>query len=126
MRHLKSLVFFIIICGLHLFFVIESQIEIDYYFILKTYCFLFLLHIVVLEIKRRFKEKILKWPYLALSLNIFKVLLSLIYLLPLLSSQTQNTTIYIIHFFISYFIFLTKEIFNYKQQLNPTNNLQKE
>lgn len=126
MRHLKSLVFFLIICSLHLFFVIQSQIEIKHYFIPKTYGFLFLLYIVVLEIKRRFKEKILKWPYLALSLNIFKALLSLIYLLPLLSSPTQNTTSYIIHFFISYFIFLIKEIFNYKQQLNPKNNLQKE
>ena len=52
-----------------------------------------------------------KSPFTYLSLSFFKMVISLIFLFPIYSNNSVNTTSYILHFFILYFAYLFIEIF---------------
>lgn len=121
MMFLRILLFFLLLCGIHFLFVLQFQTEINPRFILKTYLFLFLLHFFILGLKKLFRKKQFNSPYLALSLNLLKMLSALIFLLPLLKSKTTITTVYVSHFFIAYFILLAQDIVNNKRQLKTKN-----
>ena len=121
MSFLKLLFFSLIVCLIHLLCVFQFMSEIKHSFILETYLFLFLLYLSMSLIKMLFKKLQFKSPHLVLSLNLLKILIAVIYLLPLLKNKTETTTFYVVQFFIAYFIFLAKEIIE-KQQLKKKNN----
>lgn len=123
MKSVKTGFFFLGVCGLHVLFSRYFTTHSYFAFIAKTYGFLFLLYLGALGTKAFLKKRQLKSPYLVLSTNLIKIILSVIYLLPIINTRTELTSIYIGHFFISYFIFLAKEIIEYKHQLKTKNNL---
>ena len=123
MKIVKSSLFFLVICGLHVLFSTCFTANFYYSFILKTYCFLYLVYLGLLGAKAGFKKLRLKSPYFLLSTNLIKIILSVMYLLPIINTKTEVISIYITHFFIAYFIFLAKEITEYQQKLKTKNNL---
>lgn len=107
---LRSILFFLFVYVAHLFIVIQFSNQINHSFITKTYIFLLLLYSAVLGLKKLIKKLSIALPFSILSLNAFKMIAAVIYLLPLLKNKEITTTTYIAHFFIAYFIFLVKDI----------------
>ena len=117
MNILRVSLFFLIVYAAHFFVVMQFSNQVNQSFITKTYVFLFLLYLCVLGLKRLIKKLPFSSPFLVLSLSPFKMLAALIYLLPLLKKNSTSTTTYIAHFFIAYFIFLTKDIVENRRQI---------
>ena len=116
MNKLSVFLFFLVTYLIHVIVVLLFSNQINYLFITKTYIFLFLMYIVVLFLRKLIKKLILKSPYLVLSISLFKMGASLIYLLPLLKNKITATD-YILHFFIAYFIFLIQDIVENRKQI---------
>ena len=117
MNTLRATLFFLIVYAAHLFVVMQFSNQVNHSFITKTYVFLFLLYLCVLGLKRLIKKLPFNSPFLVLSLSLFKMLAAVIYLLPLLKNNSTSTTTYAAHFFIAYFIFLTKDIVENRRQI---------
>ena len=64
----------------------------------------FLLYHWLLKIKT-------KSPFTYLSINFFKMIISLIFLYPIFSNISLNAVPYVLHFFVLYFAYLFIEIF---------------
>lgn len=116
MKTLRVALFFLIVYATHFFVVMQFSNQVNHAFITKTYVFLFLLHLCVLGFKRLIKKLPFSSPFLVLSLSFFKILAAVIYLLPLLKDNSTSTITYVAHFFIAYFIFLTKDMVEHRRQ----------
>jgi hypothetical protein len=82
-----------------------------------------MLYLLVTGVKYFLKKLKNKTPFLFLSINIFKIIACILFLLPTLKNKTEITTIYTIQFFIAYFIFLAIEIIENNYQQKTNNNL---
>ena len=123
MKRLKTVLFFLFVYVVHLFVVIQFSNQINHSFITKTYTFLLLLYYAVLGLKKLIKKLPITSPFLILSLNLFKIITAIIYLLPLLKNNDITTTTYVAHFFIAYFIFLANDIVETRTTSKRQNNL---
>ena len=122
MKHFKLFLFFLAACVIHILCVIGLlKLEISS-FLIKSYVFLFMLYLVVTGAKYFLKKLKNKTPFHFLSINIFKIITCILFLLPTLKNKTEITTIYTIHFFIAYFIFLAIEIIENNYQQKSNNN----
>ena len=123
MKMLRTILFFLFVYATHLFIVIQFSNQINHSFITKTYIFLLLLYSAVSGLKKLIKKLSVDLPFSILSLNAFKMIAAVIYLLPLLKNKDITTTTYVAHFFIAYFIFLVKDIIEIRAKSKHQNNL---
>ncbi len=117
MNILRLALFFLIVYLAHLFVVMQFSNQVNLSFVTKTYIFFFLLYLCVLGLKTLITKLSFSSPILVLSLSFLKMFAALIYLLPLLKNSSTSSTTYIAHFFITYFVFLTKDIVENRRQL---------
>ena len=117
MNILKLALFFLVVYLAHLFIVMQFANQVNLSFVTKTYIFLFLVYLCVLVLKTLIKKLPYNSPFLVLSLSFLKMLAVVIYLLPLLKNNSTSTTTYIAHFFIAYFVFLTKDIVQNRRRI---------
>ena len=122
MKQLKSFLFFSVICTIHILiseFLLKLEIN---SFLIKSYCFLFLLSLFsagCIYLLNKLKNKS---PFFLLSINVIKIVSCILFLLPTITDKTEITIYYILHFFIAYFIILIKEgRENYKQFKGENN-----
>jgi len=73
--------------------------------------FLFFLTILFFLLYQLLLKKRIKSPFTYLSLNFFKIVISLIFLYPIYSFATSDSIPYVLHFFALYFAYLFIEIF---------------
>lgn len=72
--------------------------------------FLLLLTILFFAIYNWLKKRKTKSPFTFLSLSFLKMILSLIFLFPIIFNNSDYSSSYIIHFFSLYFLYLFVEI----------------
>jgi hypothetical protein len=72
--------------------------------------FLFLLTILFFTIYNWLKKRKTKSPFTFLSLSFLKMILSLIFLFPVMFNNSDYSPSYIMHFFSLYFLYLFVEI----------------
>jgi hypothetical protein len=72
--------------------------------------FLLLLTILFFAIYNWLKKRKTKSPFTFLSLSFLKMILSLIFLFPIIFKNSDYSSSYIIHFFLLYFLYLFVEI----------------
>jgi hypothetical protein len=72
--------------------------------------FLFLLTILFFTIYNWLKKRKTKSPFTFLSLSFLKMILSLIFLFPVIFNNSDYSPSYIMHFFSLYFLYLFVEI----------------
>ena len=90
-------------------FLVIQEIKIADIFIVNS--FLFALTFSFFFIYDILKKRLKTSPFTYLSLSFFKMILSLVFLYPLLSQKDTNFLPYILHFFFFYFAYLFVEIF---------------
>ena len=116
MKHFNPFLFLLATCAIHVLCAIWLlKLEISS-FLIKSYGFLYMLYLLVTGVKYFLKKLKNKTPFHFLSINIFKIITCILFLLPVLKNKTEITTIYTIHFFIAYFIFLAIEIIENNHQ----------
>ena len=87
-------------------------------FVISSHLFLFALDVFSYEFEKRLKS--IRRPLLALSINFFRIVFCIAFLLPqIIFSNSENKT-YIINFFLIYFILLIINLINKKKQLNKS------
>ena len=72
--------------------------------------FLLLLTILFFAVYKWLKKRKTKSPFTFLSLSFLKMILSLIFLFPIIFNNSDYSSSYIIHFFSLYFLYLFVEI----------------
>ena len=75
------------------------------YFAVISHLFLFALDVFTQMYEKRLNNS--KKPLLALSINFFRIVFCLVFLLPQISSSNTGRKLYIINFFLVYFVLLT-------------------
>lgn len=91
-------------------------------FIIKTYFLLYSLHIIS-SISIFFINKLQKTnPFLFLAVNFIKIIIYTTFLVLSTKKNSLDSIVYISHFFIPYFIFLAKELFENKKKIKTKNN----
>lgn len=87
--------------------------------VLYTHPFLFILTIIIIIILnvifKKVKPNMLGYAFLGSSL--FKMLISVLFLIPILKGDASFKKIYVVQFFVIYFIYLTMEVVYLAQQL---------
>jgi hypothetical protein len=78
--------------------------------VVYTNLFLFLLTILFFIIYNWLKKRKTKSPFTFLSLSFLKMILSLIFLFPVIFNNSDYSPSYIMHFFSLYFLYLFVEI----------------
>ena len=122
MKLIKLVLFFSAVCVLHIACV-EVLLELEIKrFLIKSYLFLFLLSLFSMGFMYLLNKLKNKSPFHLLSVNMIKIIASVLYLLPFLSNKTEMTIYYIMHFFIAYFIILIKKGRENYMQLKAENN----
>ena len=110
---LKLLIFAVIIFGIHVY-IISQFFEGNLYFPIWTiYTFNAVLVAIVFSVLNYQKNKGSDKMYqLFLGLTLLKMILAIVFLLPLFFEKSEHSQLEVINFFIPYFMFLTFEIFN--------------
>ena len=110
---LKLLIFAIILFGIHIY-IISQFFEGNLYFPIWTiYAFNAVLVVIVFSVLNYQKHKGSDKMYqLFLGLTLLKMILAIVFLLPLFFGKSEHSQLEVINFFIPYFLFLTFEIFN--------------
>ena len=122
-RFLSNLLVIVLVAsciGVIHFFVVK---KIDLYFsILSIYAFNFALTffsiLALLFIQKKFSDKV---GYTFLGLGVFKMMLSVVYLMPLIKSAFINKIPDTLNFFFCYFLFLLMESIITVKMLNKNN-----
>lgn len=111
---LKWIVFSGLLFAVHYYILFQLNQENEYYFPLWTiYLFNSLLaFIVYFFVKRQFEKSSEKTYQTFLIFTIVKMLLAIVFLLPLFMGKSQFPKTETINFFIPYFLFLVFEIFS--------------
>ena len=94
------------------------QIKELLYFAVSSHLFLFALDVFTQMYEKRLNN--IRKPLLALSINFFRIVFCLVFLLPQISSSNTERKIYIINFFLIYFVLLTINLINKKKHLNKS------
>ena len=94
------------------------QIKEQLYFALSSHLFLFALDVFTQMYERRLNNS--RKPLLELSINFFRIVLCLVFLLPQISSSNTGRKLYIINFFLLYFALLIINLINKKKHLNKS------
>lgn len=76
-----------------------------------THFFLFSITLFFFIFYKWLQKRKTKSPFILLSLSFIKMIFSLIFLYPIISTNLPSATSYIFHFFIFYFVYLLTEIF---------------
>ena len=110
---LKLLIFAVILFGIHIY-IISQFFEGNLYFPIWTiYTFNAVLVVIVFSVLNYQKNKGSDKMYqLFLGLTLLKMILAIVFLLPLFFGKSEHSQLEVINFFIPYFLFLTFEIFN--------------
>ena len=122
MKQLKSFLVFSVVCTIHILiseFLLKLEINL---FLIKSYFFLFLLSLFsagCIYLLNKLKNKS---PFFLLSINVIKIIVCILFLLPIIINKTEITIYYILHFFIAYFIILIKEGRENYRQFKSENN----
>lgn len=122
MRFLVALVVFTgILFGIH-FYILSQFFEGTLYFpIWIIYIFNAVLVFVVFSVIRfKAQQKSDKLYQLFLGLTILKMVLAIVFLLPLFFEKSEHTQLEVINFFIPYFLFLAFEIFSLNRFLQKS------
>lgn len=90
------------------FFELKELNSFDVFFVNFFLFFLTLLFFLLYQWLQKIKTKS---PFTYLSLNFFKIVISLIFLYPIYSFTPSNSIPYVLHFFALYFAYLFIEIF---------------
>ncbi|NOY47981.1 hypothetical protein MNBD_BACTEROID02-1084 [hydrothermal vent metagenome] len=109
----KLLLFAVLLFGVH-FYIISQFFEGTLYFPLwSIYAFnAVLVFGVFLILNYKATQGSDKMYQLFLGLTILKMVLAIVFLLPLFFGKSEHSQLEVINFFIPYFLFLTFEIFN--------------
>ncbi len=109
----KLLLFAVLLFGVH-FYIISQFFEGTLYFPLwSIYTFnAILVFGVFLILNYKATQGSDKMYQLFLGLTILKMVLAIVFLLPLFFGKSEHSQLEVINFFIPYFLFLTFEIFN--------------
>ena len=94
------------------------QIKKLLYFAVSSHLFLFALDVFTQMFEKRLNNS--KKPLLALSINFFRIVFCLVFILPQISSSNTCRKLYIINFFRVYFVLLTINLINKKKHLNKS------
>jgi len=110
---LRLLVFSAILFAIH-FYIISQFFEGDLYFpIWIIYVFNAVLVFIVFSVLNYQNKKGSEKMYqLFLGLTLLKMILAIVFLLPLFFGKSDHSQLEVINFFIPYFLFLTFEIFS--------------
>jgi len=115
MKHVKSFIFYTTVFLIHIFCGIKFFGLDIASFIIKTYLLLYSLHIISYS-STFFIKKLQKInPFLFLSVNFIKIIIYATFLVLSSKKNSIDSIVYIVHFFIPYFIFLAKELFENKK-----------
>lgn len=117
----KLFIFAIVLFGIH-FYILSQFFDGTLYFpIWAIYIFnlvlVFLVYVVMAYKSKQGSRKMLE---LFLGLTILKMVLAIVFLLPLFFGKSDHPQLELINFFIPYFLFLALEIFNLNKFLKKT------
>ena len=88
------------------------------YFAVSSHLFLFALDVFTLMYEKRLNNS--KKPLLALSINFFRIVFCLVFLIPQIISSSADRKLYIVNFFLLYFVLLVINLINKKKHLNKS------
>ena len=88
------------------------------YFAVSSHLFLFALDVFTQMYEKRLNNN--KNPLLALSINFFRIVFCLVFLLPQIISSNADRKLYIVNFFLLYFVLLVINLINKKKHLNKS------
>ncbi len=116
MKQIESFLYYTTVFLIHVFCAIKFLGLDITSFIIKTYLLLYSLHIVS-SISIFFINKLQKInPFLFLSVNFIKIIICATFLVLIPKEKSIDSNVYIAHFFIPYFIFLAKELFEIRKK----------
>jgi hypothetical protein len=122
MKQSESFLFYTTVFLIHIFCSIKFLGLDITSFIIKTYFLLYSLHIISSS-SIFFINKLQKTnPFLFLAVNCIKIIIYTTFLVLISKKNSLDSIVYITHFFIPYFIFLAKELFENKKKLKTKNN----
>lgn len=87
-------------------------------FAVSAHLFLFALDVCTQIFEKRLNNN--RNPLLALSINFFRIVFCIVFLLPQITSSNTDRKLYIINFFLLYFVFLIINLINNKKHLNKS------
>jgi hypothetical protein len=93
----------------------------SFYQVLIIQIFLFFLSFLVDIIQLKFSKNKNITPAHFLSINFLRILLCVVFLLPIILKYSKSDNIYIFNFFIIYFIYLFHDIIYKSQKINKIN-----
>jgi len=118
---IKLLVFSVLLFGIHYYILMQFFTGILYFPVWVIYVFNGVLVLIVYSvITFKSKKGSAKAYQLFLSLTILKMILAVVFLLPLFLGKSNHTQLEVINFFIPYFLFLGFEIFSLKKFLQKS------
>lgn len=88
------------------------------YFAVISHLFLFALDVFTQIHEKRLNNS--KKPLLALSINFFRIVFCLVFLLPQIISSNADIKLFIVNFFLLYFVLLVINLINKKKHLNKS------
>ena len=112
----NKVIIFLLAIAFHFIFnnIIDQKIQATQ--IINIHAFLFSIAITVSFFKRFFKHYFKNKTSALLIVNFLRMILALIFLWPILVRKDLFTKTYIIHFFISYFLYQYIDIYFYKKK----------
>ena len=87
-------------------------------FAISSHLFLFALDVFTQMCEKRLNN--IRTPLLVLSINFFRIVFCIVFLLPQITSSNTDRKLYIINFFLLYFAFLIINLVNKKKHLNKS------
>jgi hypothetical protein len=112
----NKVVFFLLAITMHLTINNITSSQLLQIQILNIHAFLFSIITCVFLIKKKHKTHFQKKIFSSLAINIFRAVLSIFFLWPIITSQLEIKKTYIIHFFISYFFYQYIQIYFYRKK----------
>ncbi len=94
------------------------QIKELLYFAVGSHLFLFALDVFTQMYERRLNN--IRKPFFVLSINLFRIVFCLVFLLPQIITSNTDRKLYIINFFLLYFVLLVINLINKKKHLNKS------
>lgn len=118
---IRLLIFTIILFGIHFYILIQLFDGTLYFPIWTIYLFNGGLVLIVFStITYKSKKRSTKIYQLFLGLTILKMVLAIVFLLPLFLGKSNHAQLEVVNFFIPYFLFLGFEIFSLSKFLQKT------
>ncbi len=103
-------IFIILILILNLSICYYGILQIEIIEVLYIHVFFIIITFFIIFLHKKIIKKKVSSPLIFLSLNFFKMLASVVFLLPVIKNYTDNLMVYIINFFAVYFLYLFIEL----------------